>query len=204
MTTKSTKPLEFGSLGPGRGAPFAVPLLLGILAVTAVLLLLVDPPGVGDWLMVGLVAAVCLPIAAFMLMGRHVLVDAATGRVVLTHSFGPLRWRRRRVLNEFRMVSTRFRPVSARAWLVRATPTAEVRETFQVVLEGTVPLLVQRCGQWRSGDDNRLEAEAAARDIAAATGLPARREGYRVTERTAPGGVAREIRQEAGATAPLD
>ena len=35
MTTKSPKPLEFGSLGPGRGAPFAVPLLLGILAVTA-------------------------------------------------------------------------------------------------------------------------------------------------------------------------
>ena len=35
MTTKSPKPLEFGSLGPGRGAPFAVPLLLGILAETA-------------------------------------------------------------------------------------------------------------------------------------------------------------------------
>ena len=158
MTTKSTKPLEFGELGPGRGAPFAVPLSLGILTVTAVLLLMVDPPGLGEWLMFAVMAAICLPITAFMLMGRHVLVDPAGGRVVLTHSFGPLRWRRRRALTEFRLVSSRSRPVSARAWLVRATPTAEVRETFEVVLEGTVPLLVQRCGQWRSGDDNRLEA----------------------------------------------
>jgi hypothetical protein len=117
-----------------------------------VLLLMVDPPGVGEWLMFTVMAAICLPIAAFMLMGRHVLVDPAAGRVVMTHSFGPLRWRRRRVLAEFRLVSSRFRPVSARAWLVRATPTAEVRETFQVILEGTVPLLVQRCVQWRSAE----------------------------------------------------
>lgn len=204
-------PLEYGSLGPGRGAPFVVPLALGILAVTALMLLVVDTPDVGDWVMVGLVAAVCLPIAVFTLTGRHVLVDGGAGQVVLTRSFGPLRWRRRRALSEFGAVSARFRPVSARAWLVRATPTAQdqARETFQVVLEGPAPLLVQSCGRWRKPDDNRLEAEAAAREIAAATGLPARRQGYRVSERAladggTSGGAAREIRQEAGAASPLD
>lgn len=199
-------PLEFGTLGPGRGAPFMVPLALGILAVTALMLLVVDRPEPGDWVMVGLVAAVCLPIAVFALTGRHVLVDAGTSRVVLTLSFGPLRWRHRRALAEFQSVTTRFRPVSARAWLVRAMPVAagQVRETFQVVLEGAVPLLVQSCGRWRNPDDNRLEAEAAAREIATATGLAARRQGYRVSERPAPGGVAREIRQDAGAASPLD
>jgi hypothetical protein len=198
--------LEFGSLGPGRGAPFVVPLALGILAVTALMLLMVDPPDAGDWVMVGLVAAVCLPIAAFALTGRHVLVDAGAGRVVLTYSVGPLRWRRRRALAEFQAVTTRFRPVSARAWLVRATPVAQgqVRETFQVVLEGRAPFSVHSYGLWRNPDDNRLEAEAAARAIAAATGLAARREGYRLTERAGPAGVTREIRQEAGAATPLD
>jgi hypothetical protein len=183
-----------------------VPLALGILAVTAVMLLMVDTPGPGDWLMVVLVAAVCLPIAGFALAGRHVAVDPAAGRVVLTRSFGPLRWRRQRALSEFGAVLTRFRPASARAWFVRATPVAhdQVREVFEVVLEGAAPLLVERCGRWRNPDDNRLEAESAAREIAAATGLAARREGYRVSDAAAPGGAAREIRQEPGATAPLD
>jgi hypothetical protein len=153
------KSLEFGSLGAGRGAPFAVPLLLGILAVTAALLLLVDPPGLGKWLMFAVMAAICLPIAAFMLMGRHVLVDATAGRVVLTYSFGPLRWRCRRVLAEFRLVSTRFRPVSARAWLVRATPTAEVRETFRGVAR-------RKKGDVAGGDADIAAAKAMKGDVA--------------------------------------